>query len=439
FVRTITYHDLAYASRVIPEIADLPKAIDDAMRWGFAHKAGPFELWDGLGVAETAEQMKQAGFAPAAWVDEMLAAGHETFYQYQNSTKVGIYNPVDKKYVPIEISPKIINLKAKTEAGKVITRNPGATLIDIGDGVALVTFDTKMGALDDDISKMVNEALDRAESDFEGVVLSHDGDNFSAGANLAMVLMAAKSGMWPLLEQAIDGLQGVNMRMRYFPKPVVVAPFGYTFGGGCEVTMHAPRVVAAAELYIGLVEVGVGVIPAGGGTKEIMRRFVNPHMRISDSDYLPPLQKAFEQIGMAKVVTSALEAQSMGILGSCDRVVMNRDYLIAEAKREVLHMAESGYAPPVPEKIYAAGRDALAALRVGLHMFKEGGYISEYDAVIGEKLITILAGGELSKPAWVSEQYILDLEKEAFLSLCGEEKTQERIYHMLETGKPLRN
>lgn len=251
--------------------------------------------------------------------------------------------------------------------------------------------------------------------------------------------MAAKSGMWEILEGATSGLQQVNMRMRYSPKPVVIAPFGYAFGGGCEVTMHASRVVAAAELYIGLVEVGVGVIPAGAGTKEIMRRVINPSMRVDTTNPVPVLQKAFEQIGMAKVATSAREAAEMGILGPCDRIVLNRDHLIAEAKREALHMVESGYTPPVPEKIFAAGRDGLAALRVGLNMFKEGNFISEYDAFIGEKLIKILTGGNLSQATWVDEQYILDLEREAFLSLCGEEKTQDRIYHMLDTGKPLRN
>lgn len=229
------------------------------------------------------------------------------------------------------------------------------------------------------------------------------------------------------------------MRMRYFPKPVVVAPAGLALGGGAEVIMHASRVVAAAETYAGLVEIGAGVIPAGGGTKEMVRRILNPPMRTENALALAYLQRIFEQVGMAKVATSAGEARQFGILSAHDRVVLNRDHLLAEAKKEVLHMLDSGYRPPLPEKIYAAGMDGLSALRVGIYMFKEGKYITEYEAHIAEKLAYVMTGGELSQPAWVDEQYILDLEREAFLSLCGEEKTQERMWNLLRTGKPLRN
>ena len=229
------------------------------------------------------------------------------------------------------------------------------------------------------------------------------------------------------------------MRMRYSPKPIVVAPAGLTLGGGCEITMHAPRVVAAAETYIGLVELGAGVIPAGGGTKEMLRRIVNPVMRVENTEVLAPLQRLFMQVGMAKVATSAEEARTMNILGPADRVVVNRDHLLTEAKKEVLHMIAAGYKPPAPEPIYAAGRDALAALRVGAWSFKEGKYISQYDHHIASKLIYVMCGGELSRPQWVSEQYILDLEREAILSLFGEEKTQARMWNILQTGKPLRN
>jgi 3-hydroxyacyl-CoA dehydrogenase len=246
-------------------------------------------------------------------------------------------------------------------------------------------------------------------------------------------------GAWDQLSEAIHKMQSLNMRMRYFPRPVVVAPAGLALGGGSEVLMHGSRVVAYAELYAGLVEIGVGVIPSGGGTKEIVRRIVTPAMRTPNVDPLPFLQRAFEQIGLAKVATSAEEARQMGLLTAADRVVMNRDHLLAEAKKEVLHMASSGYRPPAPEKLYAAGRDALAGLRVGIYMMKEAKYITEYEHVIAGKLAYILTGGELSQPAWVDEQVFLDLEREAFLSLCGEEKTQARLYHMLETGKPLRN
>jgi 3-hydroxyacyl-CoA dehydrogenase len=229
------------------------------------------------------------------------------------------------------------------------------------------------------------------------------------------------------------------MRMRYFSAPVVVAPFGLTLGGGGEITMHSNRVVAAAELYIGQVEIGAGVIPAGGGTKEMLRRIVNPAMRVKDAVVLPFMQKIFELLGEAKIATSAVEARQHGFLGPCDRIVINRDHLLAEAKREVLHMLEKGYVAPRPEKIYAAGRDTLAALRTGVNMYREGGYITEYESHIGEEMISVMTGGDLSAPAWVEEQYILDLEREAFLSLCGEEKTQERMWHLLQTGKVKRN
>ncbi len=438
-VRALTYQSLAYASAVIPEIADTPKPIDDAMRWGFAHEAGPFETWDMLGVAETAQKMKEAGFAPAPWVDEMLAAGITSFYQYEGTRRVGVYAPAQKGYQPFEASPMTIILKDEKAAGKVIAENPGATLVDLGDGVACVEFHTKMNALDDDIFNMLIEAMDRAETGFEGLVIGNDADNFSAGANLFMVVMAAKMGAWDQLDEAIRKLQNLNMRMRYFPKPVVVAPAGLALGGGAEITMHGSRVVASVELYTGLVEVGAGVIPAGGGTKEMVRRLLNPVMRTKNADPLPHLQRIFEQVGMAQVATSAAEAREMGILSPADRIVFNRSHLLAEAKREVLHMAAAGYAPPVPEKLYAAGRDQLAALQVGIYMLKEAKQITEYEAHIANKLAFVMTGGDLSKATWADEQYFLDLEREAFLSLCGEEKTQQRMQHLLETGKPLRN
>jgi 3-hydroxyacyl-CoA dehydrogenase len=434
-VKALTLQSFQYASAILPEVADTGKPVDDAIRWGFGHEAGPFEIWDMLGVRETVEQMKAAGFAPAPWVEEMLTAGIESFYQYNGGQKVGVYDVSKRNYAPLARQKNLVLLKEQ----KVISQNAGATLYDMGDGVAGVEFHTKMNALDDDIFEIVNEGLNRAETDFDGLVIGNEADNFSAGANLFMVVVAAQQGMWETLDDAIRKLQNLNMRMRYFPKPVVVAPAGLALGGGCEVTMHASRVVAASELYIGLVELGAGVIPAGGGTKEIMRRVMNPPMKTENAEVLAYLQRAFIQIGQARVATSAEEARQMGILGSADRVVLNREHLLTEAKREVLHMAATGYTPPAPEKIYVAGRDMLGAVQVGAYMFKAGGYISEYDNHIARKLANILAGGGLSKPAWVSEQYILDLEREAFLSLCGEEKTQARMWNLLQTGKPLRN
>ncbi len=438
-VRALTFSALAYASHRVPEIADTPAPIDDAMRWGFVNEAGPFEMWDMLGVAETLKKMETAGHLVAPWVREMLAAGCESFYQVTDGRVSGVYNPQKGEYESLARPPAIILLKDLKAEGRVIARNPSASLIDLGDGVACVEFHTKMNALDEDIGHMVEEGLTRTAAEFEGLVVGNDAENFSAGANLLLIALNAQAGQWDQLENIVKGLQELHMAIRYSPRPVVVAPAGLTLGGGAEMMMHAGRVVAAAELYTGLVEVGMGLIPAGGGTKEMARRLLNPPMRTGNVTDLAFLQRLFEQVGQAKVATSAEEARQLGMLGPEDRVVMNRDHLIAEAKREVLHLAAGGYHPPLPEKIYAAGRDGLAALRLGIYTFREGNYITEYEAVIGEKLAYVMTGGEISQPAWVPEQYILDLEREAFLSLCGEEKTQQRIWHFLQTGKPLRN
>lgn len=438
FIRAITFQGLAYASRRIPEIADTPRPIDNAMRWGFMHEAGPFESWDALGVKETAEAMKAAGHPPADWVDEMLAAGFATFYEYQGGKQIGVYDPAKRAYQRVEPDPLRIVLADVKAEGKVLEKNDGASIVDLGDGVLCVEFHTKANSLDDDIMAMLNKAMDRLETDYTGLVIGNDGDMFCAGANLFSVVMGAQSGAWDLLDQAIRTLQQLGLRFRYSPKPVVAAPAGLALGGGCEIPMACQRIVAGAETYIGLVEVGAGVIPAGGGCKEVLRRILNPAMRVPGTDALAYLTRIFETVGQAKVATSAEEGRQMGFLAAGDRVVMNRDHLLAEAKREVLHMAPL-HRPPLPEKIYAAGREALAAMRVGVHMFVEGGFISAYDALIGRKLAYTLCGGELSQPTWVDEQYILDLEREAFLSLCGEQKTQERMWSILQTGKPLRN
>jgi 3-hydroxyacyl-CoA dehydrogenase len=353
----------------------------------------------------------------------------------KNGDKVGVYDVVRGKYVKIKKPEGAVTLKGL----KVVSENAGATLRDMGDGVACLEFHTKMNALDDDIMTMAVEAFNRLETDFDGLVIGNEAENFSAGANLFMMVVGAQQGMWDLLEGAVRKLQDMNMRMRYSPKPVVVAPAGLTLGGGCEITMHASRVVAAAETYIGLVELGAGVIPAGGGTKEMLRRIVNPVMRVENAEVFPALQRMFVQVGQAKVATSAEEARGMSILGPQDRIVLNRAHLLAEAKKEVLHMVASGYRPPAPEPIYAAGRDALASLRIGAWMFREGNYITQYDHHIASKLAYVMCGGELTRPQWVSEQYILDLECEAILSLFGEEKTQARMWSLLQTGKPLRN
>jgi 3-hydroxyacyl-CoA dehydrogenase len=434
-VKPLTYQSFQYASSIIPEVADTVKPIDDAVRWGFTHQAGPFETWDMLGVKDTAKRMKAAGYPAAKWVNEMLKAGFESFYQYKNGEKIGVYDAVKGKYVRLKRPEGTIVLKQK----KVVSENAGATIRDLGDGIACLEFRTKMNALDEDIMNMTDEAFDRLESDFDGLVIGNGAENFSAGANLFMMVVGAQQGMWDLLDTAVRKLQNANMRMRYSPKPIVVAPAGLTLGGGCEITMHGSRVVAAAETYIGLVELGAGVIPAGGGTKEMLRRIVNPVMRVENAEPLPALQRAFLQMGQAKVATSAEEARGMNILSPADRIVLNRDHLLTEAKQEVLHMIAAGYKPPAPEMIYASGRDALAAMRIGAWMFQAGNYITQYDHHIAGKLASVMCGGELTRGQWVSEQYILDLEREAILSLFGEERTQARMWNLLQTGKPLRN
>ncbi|MBN2045133.1 MAG: enoyl-CoA hydratase/isomerase family protein [Anaerolineales bacterium] len=437
--RALTYQMLAYCSQVIPEIADLPSSIDDALRWGFMHEIGPFEIWDALGVAAAVEKMRAEGFDPAAWVDEMIASGFETFYQYQGELKVGIYNPAVKQYQSFEKPPGIISLPALRMNEKVVSKNDSASLVDLGEGIVCVEFHSKMNTFDTDIGEMINKAMDLAEDQFEGIVIGNQGAHFSAGANLFLIVMYAQQGQWDELSAVIKGLQDMNMRMRYSLVPVVLAPFGYTLGGGAEVMMHASRIVASGFLVTGLVEVGMGLLPAGGGTKEMVRRVVNPVMRTENADPMPFIQQLFMQIGTAKVATSPVEAREFGMLSAYDRIVMNDDYLLMEAKREARHMADSGYVPPYKELIYAAGRDVLSSLTVGVWMFEKGKYISEYDGVVGQHVAEVLTGGNISQPQWVEEQYFLDLEREKFLSLCGQEKTRERIWHFLNTGKPLRN
>ncbi|MFV1949999.1 MAG: 3-hydroxyacyl-CoA dehydrogenase NAD-binding domain-containing protein [Anaerolineales bacterium] len=439
--RAMLLQGLSYASHCIPEISDTPKPIDDAMRWGFGHEAGPFEIWDMLGLEPIASEMEKAGYSPASWVDSMIKNGVTGFYERDGKTIKAVYDPVQKKYITISTSPKLIRLDVlKNEKTRVLSRNTSASLIDLGDGVACIEFQTKMNAIDDDTLNMMNEALDYVlVNNLEGLVIGSNADNFSVGANLFGVVMASQNEMWEELDLLVQKLQNVNMRMRYFPKPVVIAPAGMALGGGSEIIMHGSRVVAAAELYAGLVEVGAGVIPAGGGTKEMVRRIINPPLQTKNVVAFPYLERLFTQIGQGEVAKSALEAQEMGILSPEDRIVINRDHLLEEAKREVLHMVEGGYQPPPPEKVYAAGRDALSGLKAGLYNFREAGYITEYEGVIGGKLIQVMCGGNLSKPAWMAESYFLDLEREAFLSLCGEKKTQERMWHLLQKGKVLRN
>ncbi len=437
--RHVVYHSLAYAARRVPEITDHLINIDKAMRWGYSHELGPFELWDALGVRRTAEAMKAEGVAVAAWVTEMLDAGHESFYRSADGVS-SYYDPARQTHIAEALDERKIELRGLKEAGRTVRENKGASLIDIGDGVACLEFHTKLNTLDHDIVKMLREAVEEVETkDWRGLVIGNEGADFSVGANLAGGLEA---GGFDAIERGVREMQDALMGVRFASKPVVVAPFGRTLGGGCETSMAGARVVAAAETYMGLVEVGVGLIPGAGGCKELVRRVVSPVMRLTpNADPLPLLQNALQTIATAKVSTSAAEARAFGFLDAGDVVSMSRDYQIGEAKRIALELAEAGYSPPARggQTLYAAGRDAFAALRAGLYIMEQGGYMSEHDLHVSLKVAHVLCGGNLSSAQWVDEQYLLDLEREAFVALCGEPKTLERIKHMLTTGKPLRN
>jgi 3-hydroxyacyl-CoA dehydrogenase len=430
-----------YAAACIPEISDDIVSVDNACKWGFVWELGPFETWDAIGVGQSVERLKAEGVEIPAWVEEMLAGGFETFYQQENGVAVGYYDPATKGYKPILSDPKIISIQALKAAGKELHHNESASLIDMGEGVLLLEFHSRAAnALDPYIFDMFSIAQDELKKDqWVGMVIGNQGRHFSAGANIFTMVVAAQQEEFETIDQGVRQMQHAMMSMRYSPKPVVAAVFGMALAGGCEVVLAASRVVAAAETYTGLIEVGVGLIPAGCGCKEMVRRVISPPMKTKDVQVLPFLQRAWEQIGLGKVSTSAAEAREMKILADCDRIVANQDHLLAEAKQTVLDMVRDGYRPPAPEQVYAAGRDAYAALEIGLHQLHGGGYASDHDVLIGKTLGYILTGGELSAPAWVDEQVILDLERDAFVSLCHEKKTVERMWYMLQNRKPLRN
>jgi 3-hydroxyacyl-CoA dehydrogenase len=433
---------MVYAASLIPEISDDIVSVDNACKWGFNWELGPFETWDALGVARATERLREEGVEIPDWVQEMLDAGNEAFYRRDQDSgrATAYYDPLEKAYQPVPVDPNVISIDQLKAEGKELHFNPSASLIDMGDGVLLFEFHSKANALDADIFDMAEKALEELEKDeWQGMVIGNQGEHFCAGANIFMIAVAAQQQQFDQIDELIRKMQGIMQQMRYSPKPIVAAPFGMVLGGGCEVVLAAPRVVAAAETYIGLVEVGVGLVPAGGGCKEMVRRIISPPMRTPNAQVLAFLQQAFEQIGLAQVATSAAEARQKKILSPCDRVVVNQDYLLSEAKQAVLDMVRDGYRPPVPRDVYAAGRDAYAALQIAVYQMNEGGYASDHDRLIGEKLGNILCGGQLSADQWVDEQWILDLERKAFIELCHEPKTIERIWHMLQHNKPLRN
>ncbi|RLB28797.1 MAG: 3-hydroxyacyl-CoA dehydrogenase [Deltaproteobacteria bacterium] len=437
---------LIYSANRIPEIADDIVNIDNAMRWGFAWKMGPFEVWDAIGVGKSVSKMKEAGYQIPTWVQEMLDSGKESFYK-REAGRLYFYDLPSKDYKEISVKPEIILLPSFKDREMKVTGNKGASLIDIGDGVACLEFHTKMNALGDDIISMIMKSADIVSKDFQGLVIANHADNFSVGANLVMVLFAAQEEEWDDLEWAVKYLQDSLMKLKYLDKPVVAAPAGMALGGGCEICMASDRVRFAAETYMGLVEVGVGLIPAGGGCKEVLIRNTGHLFEVQKGglypkqiELMPFVAKAFETIAMAKVATSGPEAVKLGYLKSTDKMTVNRDYLIEDAKKTVLAMNMEGYKPPRPlYEISVAGENTFAMVKLGLWTMHESGYITEHDVTVSTKVGYVLCGGNVLEYTKVSEQYLLDLEREAFLSLCGEPKTQDRIQHMLNTGKPLRN
>ncbi len=431
---------LIYAANRIPEIADDICQVDNAMKWGFNWELGVFETWDAIGVEKSVARMREEGRQIPQLVEKLLGAGHRSFYKKEGGYTF-FFDLESGGYKRIEDKPGLILLSSLKERQKVIKRNAGASLIDLGDGVACLEFHSKMNSIGADTVSMMNFAVKEVAQNFEGLVVGNQGEHFSAGANLMLLLLAAQEGEWDEIDLMIRGFQNANMLLKYSDKPVVTAPFGLTLGGGCEVTMHGDRARPAAETYIGLVEVGVGLIPAGGGTKEMVIRATDQAvMESAEADPFPYIKQAFESIATAKVATSAAEGRKYGYLRKSDQISMNRDRQIDDAKQTVLAMVREGYRKPEPrQNIPALGESALAALKLGIHMMVQGGFATEYEGKIARKIAYILTGGDLSHKTTVSEQYLLDLEREAFLSLCAERKTQERIQHMLKTGKPLRN
>lgn len=430
---------LLYAAGRIPEISDDVVNIDNAMKWGFNWSLGPFETWDAIGLPESVARMRQEGKTIPKPVEKMLADGNNSFYR-RHAGALEFYDFTKGAYVPAPVSPEGIFLPALRDRKRVVKENAGATLYDLGDGVLCLEFHTKMNAIDGDIVSMMNEGVSLAETEFAGMVIANHAENFCVGANLMLVFLEAQNRNFENIEKMVREFQNACMRLRYSEKPVVAAPAGMALGGGCEICLGADRVRAAAETYLGLVEVGVGLLPAGGGTKEMVIRHLEGIPDGVSADPAPFLRKAFETIGMAKVATSAKEARELGFLRPWDRVTLQRDFLIQEAKNMVLAMNREGYETPRPRTDVALpGRAEYANFAYGLYTMRTAGQISEYDERVGRKIAFVMTGGDVPRGTRFSEQDLLDLEREAFLSLCGEEKTQARIQYMLMKGKPLRN
>lgn len=435
-----------YAARRVPEISNSVVDVDHAMQWGFAWEMGPFEMMDAIGVKAFAAQIQKEGRALPQLLEKVLASGRKGFYESEKG-KTTVFEATSGAAKPLQPPPGVLILKSLKEAGSEIERNSGASLIDLGDGVVCCEFHAKMNAIGADLIAMLHKGLKRLNLDFDAMVIANQAVNFSVGANLMLMLVAAQEQEWDELHMGVKQFQNVNLALKYAPKPVVAAPQGMALGGGCEISLHSAKIQAAAEAYIGLVETGVGLIPGGGGTKEMLIRANEHAAGGEDLDLFHALKPVFEAIAMAKVGTSAEESRALGFLRREDGVSMNRDRLVGDAKEAALALVRGGYKPLAAgwqegaqtTQIKVLGEQFLAGAKLVIHMMQRGGYITDYDAHVGRKLANILAGGPLTSPQLVSEQYVLDLEREAFVSLCGEKKTQERIAFTLKTGKPLRN
>ncbi len=448
FAWKVTRDSLIYAANRIPEIADDIVNIDNGLKWGYNWEIGAFEIWDAIGVENAVARIKQDGLPVPKLVETLLASGAKSFYKSDSAGR-SYFDFQKKDYLPVPRSPKEISLAFLRKQNKVIKKNAGASLIDLGDGVAALEFHTKMNSIDPDIGEMMNVYINEVEKNFTGLVITNEAENFSVGANLMLVLLEAQQKNWDNIDRFVKAFQDAGMALRYSPKPVVAAPFGLALGGGCEIPMASDAICAAAETYIGLVEVGVGLLPAGGGCKNMLlnwEAFFRAQYKNAggwagktDGGPMPRIQKTFETIAFAKVATSAREAQEFGYLKPTDRVVLNRAHLTHEAKQMVLEMAKT-YTPGEPRKdIVVPGQGGQMAIRAGVAGFVSLKQISEHDALIADKVAYVLCGGNRPAHTVASEQDILDLEREAFLSLVGEAKTQERMAYMLMNNKPLRN
>ena len=439
FAWAVLSRTLIYSARRLGEIADDIVSIDQAMRWGFNWDLGPFEAWDAIGVAESVARMTQEGLAVPEWVLAMLASGGASFYA-GGAAAPTYFDVPSREAQPILGDAKQMSLPAlKSDAVRVVKKNHGASLVDIGDGVLCVEFHTKLNTLDNDVIAMLGEAAQVAEQSFQAIVIGNSGEHFCAGANLMLIAMAAQQKAWGQIETVVVNLQNAMQRLRYARVPVVAAPFQYTLGGGAEVAMAADACQAHAETYMGLVEVGVGLIPAGGGCTRMVERYTSELNGVSGVDLLPFIGQASLNIAMAKVGTSAEEAKSLKYLRATDGISLNPARLLFEAKQRALGLAGAGYRPPLPPLLPAAGYDAEKTIGARIWAMVEGGFASPHDALIANKVAHILCGGPVAPGTLLTEQHFLDLEREAFLSLCGEQKSQERVQFMLMNNKPLRN